>query len=200
MHHDNGGRQSENLPANPTSAAFAMATASSSLSNLPELKQVMSKICELRNRENQLYVLPIHFLNTDKEKVRVAKRSKGRRNEWSRSADMVTQPSPRPGKATWPTFSERGKSGPTEERHRQTKSFKERTARCSAGSLVNSTCCSCRGPGFDSQHPHGGSQLLTPVPADLTSSSEPFQVLDLSRKRNIFRPLICELSRQMIIY
>jgi len=27
------------------------------------------------------------------------------------------------------------------------------------GSVVKSTCCSCRGPRFDSQHPRGGSPL-----------------------------------------
>lgn len=27
------------------------------------------------------------------------------------------------------------------------------------GSVVKGTCCSCRGPGLCSQHPHGGSEL-----------------------------------------
>ncbi|CAO2590642.1 hypothetical protein LEMLEM_LOCUS5939, partial [Lemmus lemmus] len=37
------------------------------------------------------------------------------------------------------------------------------------GSVVKSTDCSSRGPGFNSQHPHGSSQLSEdPVPGDLT--------------------------------
>ena len=36
------------------------------------------------------------------------------------------------------------------------------------GSAVKSTGCSCRGPRFDSQHPHGGSQSsVIPVPERL---------------------------------
>lgn len=36
---------------------------------------------------------------------------------------------------------------------------------CRDGSADKSTCYSCRGPGFHSRYPHGGSQLsLTPVP------------------------------------
>lgn len=39
-------------------------------------------------------------------------------------------------------------------------------------SVIKSTCCSCRGSGFGSQHTHGGLQTpITPVPRDLTSSS-----------------------------
>ncbi|CAO2583729.1 17-beta-hydroxysteroid dehydrogenase 13 [Lemmus lemmus] len=39
------------------------------------------------------------------------------------------------------------------------------------GSAVGSSDCSSRGPGFDSQHPHGSSQLsVTPVPRDPTPS------------------------------
>ena len=39
------------------------------------------------------------------------------------------------------------------------------------GSMVKSTSCSSRGLGFNSQHPHGSSQLsVTPVPGDLTPS------------------------------
>jgi hypothetical protein len=34
--------------------------------------------------------------------------------------------------------------------------------------VVKNTVCSSRGPRFNSQHPHSGSQLLmTPVPGDL---------------------------------
>ena len=41
------------------------------------------------------------------------------------------------------------------------------------GSVVKSTGCSCRGPGFASQHPHGGSELpVTPVPGDRIHSSD----------------------------
>jgi hypothetical protein len=40
------------------------------------------------------------------------------------------------------------------------------------GSEVKSTDCSFKGPGFASQHPHGGSQLsVTPVPWALMTSS-----------------------------
>ena len=40
------------------------------------------------------------------------------------------------------------------------------------GSGFKSTGCSCRGPGFDSQHPHGSSQVCaSPVPGDLMPSS-----------------------------
>ena len=36
------------------------------------------------------------------------------------------------------------------------------------GSAVKSTGCSSRGAGFNSQHPHGGSEpSVTPVPGDL---------------------------------
>ena len=39
------------------------------------------------------------------------------------------------------------------------------------GSVVMSTGCSSKGPRFNSQHPHGSSQLsVTPVPGDLTPS------------------------------
>jgi hypothetical protein len=39
------------------------------------------------------------------------------------------------------------------------------------GSEVKNTDYSSRGPGFNSQHPHGSSQLsVTPVPGDLTPS------------------------------
>ena len=39
------------------------------------------------------------------------------------------------------------------------------------GSVVKSKVSSSRGPGFNSQHPHGSSQLsVTPVPGNLTSS------------------------------
>jgi hypothetical protein len=39
------------------------------------------------------------------------------------------------------------------------------------GSVVKSTGCSSRGPGFNSHLPHGGSQLsITPVPEDLIPS------------------------------
>ena len=38
------------------------------------------------------------------------------------------------------------------------------------GSVVKSTDCSSRGPRFNSQHPHGGSQLsVAPVPEDPAS-------------------------------
>lgn len=41
------------------------------------------------------------------------------------------------------------------------------------GSAIRSTCCSCRTPGSDSQHLHGGSQPpITPVPDSLMSSSD----------------------------
>jgi hypothetical protein len=37
--------------------------------------------------------------------------------------------------------------------------------------VVGSTCCSCKGPGFNSQHLHGGLNLsVTPVPRDLILS------------------------------
>ena len=40
------------------------------------------------------------------------------------------------------------------------------------GSVVTSTGCSSRGPGFSSQQPHGSSQPpVTPVPRDLMPSS-----------------------------
>lgn len=40
-----------------------------------------------------------------------------------------------------------------------------------SGSAAKSTCLSCRGPGFRSQHPHGTLQLFRAlVPGDLTSS------------------------------
>lgn len=36
--------------------------------------------------------------------------------------------------------------------------------------MTKSTCCSSRGPGFDSQHPHSGPRpSLTPVPGHMTS-------------------------------
>jgi hypothetical protein len=35
-----------------------------------------------------------------------------------------------------------------------------------ARSVVKSSCCSCRGLGFGFHHPHGGSQLLVPVPGN----------------------------------
>ena len=39
------------------------------------------------------------------------------------------------------------------------------------GSAVKSTYCSSRGPGFNSQHPHGSSQLsVTPVSDTLTQT------------------------------
>ena len=38
--------------------------------------------------------------------------------------------------------------------------------------VIKSTSCSCRQPGFNSQHPYGGLQpSLTPVLADPVSSS-----------------------------
>ena len=41
------------------------------------------------------------------------------------------------------------------------------------GSEVKSTCCSCRGPRFSSQRPHGGPQpSVTPVPGDPMPSSD----------------------------
>lgn len=39
------------------------------------------------------------------------------------------------------------------------------------GSSIHSTCCSFGGPGFQSCHPHGSSQLHT-VPSDLRLSSQ----------------------------
>ena len=40
-------------------------------------------------------------------------------------------------------------------------------------SVIRSICCSCGGPGFGSQHPHGSLQISeTPVPGDLTLSSD----------------------------
>jgi hypothetical protein len=37
---------------------------------------------------------------------------------------------------------------------------------------LKSTGCSCRGPGFGSQYPHGNSQLsVTSIPSDLMPSS-----------------------------
>ena len=40
-------------------------------------------------------------------------------------------------------------------------------------SVVNSIGCSFRGPGFNSQHPHGGSQLsVAPVPGNLIPSQQ----------------------------
>ena len=45
---------------------------------------------------------------------------------------------------------------------------------CRDGSSVKSMGCSFGGPGFDSQHPHGSSQIsVTPVPGGLISSSSP---------------------------
>lgn len=39
------------------------------------------------------------------------------------------------------------------------------------GPAIKSTGCSSRVPRFDSQHPHGGSELpVTPVPGELTPS------------------------------
>jgi hypothetical protein len=48
------------------------------------------------------------------------------------------------------------------------KSFSEIKNRdCRDRSAVKNTGCYCRGPGFDSQHPHSGSQVsITPVPED----------------------------------
>ena len=44
--------------------------------------------------------------------------------------------------------------------------------RISDGSVVKSTGCSSRGPGFSSQYPHGSLQLsVTSLPEDLTLSS-----------------------------
>ena len=40
------------------------------------------------------------------------------------------------------------------------------------GSVIKNTGCSCRGPRFSSQHPHGGSQpSVTPAPGNLMPSS-----------------------------
>ena len=39
------------------------------------------------------------------------------------------------------------------------------------GSVLKNTDCSARGPGSNSQHPHGSSELcVTPVPEDLAPS------------------------------
>jgi hypothetical protein len=47
--------------------------------------------------------------------------------------------------------------------------------------MDKSTGCSSRGPGFDSQHLHGGSQPpMTPVPGDL---------LAISGARVVHRPI-----------
>lgn len=44
------------------------------------------------------------------------------------------------------------------------------------GSEVKTTCCSCRGPRFSSQHPHGGSKpSVTPVLQNLVPSSDLFK-------------------------
>lgn len=43
--------EDQRLPANPTSAALAIATASSSVSNLPKLRGVISKICKGEQRK-----------------------------------------------------------------------------------------------------------------------------------------------------
>ena len=50
---------------------------------------------------------------------------------------------------------------------------KDRERRLGGGRAVKCTCCSPRGPEFDSQHPHGGSQLtITESPGNLTPSSD----------------------------
>lgn len=42
---------------------------------------------------------------------------------------------------------------------------------CGDGSVGQSTCCSCGGPRFTSQHMYGCSHLSIPVPPDLMTSS-----------------------------
>ena len=54
------------------------------------------------------------------------------------------------------------------------------------GSLVKSTICSCRGPRFNSQHPHGSSQLsVTPVPGGSNSLTlrQNINYIKLKRRR-----------------
>ena len=44
------------------------------------------------------------------------------------------------------------------------------------GAEVKSPGCSSRGPGFDSQHPHGGSQLsMTPFPGESDALFWPYE-------------------------
>jgi hypothetical protein len=44
------------------------------------------------------------------------------------------------------------------------------------GSVVKSTCCPPRGPGFNSHHPYGSSELsATSVPGNLTPSQNNYQ-------------------------
>ena len=43
---------------------------------------------------------------------------------------------------------------------------------CRDGSVVKRICYSCRGQGFNSQHPQGGSHPYSLVPVALTSASD----------------------------
>lgn len=53
--------------------------------------------------------------------------------------------------------------------HSRIQDFTHLAKRC--GLAVKSTCWSCRGPGFSSQHLNGSSQrYITPIPEDLTPS------------------------------
>jgi hypothetical protein len=57
--------------------------------------------------------------------------------------------------------------------NKKTKTKNKKNRGWRDGSAVKSTGCSRRRPGFDSQHPHSGSQpSATPVPRVLTSSFE----------------------------
>lgn len=53
--------------------------------------------------------------------------------------------------------------------------------------MAKSTCCSYRGPGYSSQHPHGGSQLsVTAVVGDPMTSVTGVHVLNIyTRRQNI---------------
>ena len=52
------------------------------------------------------------------------------------------------------------------------------------GSVVKSTDCPSRGPGFNSQHPHGSSQLSEdPVAGDHTNAHKIKNQINFKRKR-----------------
>lgn len=57
------------------------------------------------------------------------------------------------------------------------------------GSAAKSTCCSCRGPEVNSQHPHGGTRpSVTLVPGDLLTSSCLYGHLHTLVHRHMCRP------------
>jgi hypothetical protein len=60
--------------------------------------------------------------------------------------------------------------------------------------VVRSTGCSCRGPRFNSQHPHGGSQLsLTPIPNQAQWSIPLLPALERQRQADL-----CEFEASLV--